>query len=215
MCPLCQHEKYYVLPRPGHCALFLPRFHRSALAGTMDYTGLISIKCINCQPHEISFNICESPSGISHVRRSCVICWPGTLIVGLTSQASMQGQVWFYAVVQLFYKAKHMFCYRTKESNIYLLLQGPEFKPHASLIQQLTNSLLPGLHCKNNFFSFNKNLHQHVANHTVEPNRLGKLYRSILHIHVMLWQLALCNPIYCNAPTLIAKLFLILKKHIN
>jgi hypothetical protein len=105
--------------------------------------------------------------------RSCVICWPGTLIVGLTSWASMQGQVQFYAVAQLFYKAKHMFCYRTKESNIYVLLRGPEFKPHASLIQQLTNSLLPGLYCKINFFSFDKNLNQHVANPTVEPNRVG------------------------------------------
>jgi hypothetical protein len=38
MCPLCKHEKYYVLPGPGHCALFLPRFHKHALAGTMDYT---------------------------------------------------------------------------------------------------------------------------------------------------------------------------------
>jgi len=47
---------------------------------------------------------------------------------------------------------KHMFCYRTKESNIYVLLQGPEFEPRASLMQQLTNSLLPGLYCKNNFF---------------------------------------------------------------
>jgi len=72
MCPLCKHEKYYVLPRPGHCALFLPRFHKRALAGATDYTQLICIICINYQPHEISFNICESPSRISHARE--VLC---------------------------------------------------------------------------------------------------------------------------------------------
>jgi hypothetical protein len=72
MCPLCKLEKYYVLPGPGHCALFLPRFHKGALAGTMGYTQLISVICINYQPHEISFNICEYPSGLSHVRE--VLC---------------------------------------------------------------------------------------------------------------------------------------------
>jgi hypothetical protein len=61
-----------VLPGPGHCALFLPRFHKGALGGTMDYTQLISIICIHYQPHEISFNICESLSRISHVRE--VLC---------------------------------------------------------------------------------------------------------------------------------------------
>lgn len=127
--------------------------------------------------------------------------------MGLTSWASMQDQVWFYAVAQLFYKAKHMFCYRTKESNVYVLLQGPEFKPHTSLIQQLTNSLLPGLYCKNNFFSFNKNLNQTCGQPYRRTKQAGQFYRSMLHIHVMLWQLALCNPISCNAPTLIAKLF--------
>jgi hypothetical protein len=139
MCPLCQHEKYYVLPGPGHCALFLPRFHKGALAGTMDYTQLISIICIIYQPHEISFNICESPGRISHVREVlCNLltmntdCWFN--FVGINAGPS----VVLCSCAVVLQSKTYMFCYRTKESNIYVLLQGPEFKPHTSLIQQLT-----------------------------------------------------------------------------
>ncbi len=203
MCPLCQHEKYYVLPLcpfsaqiPQKClsrhnGLYRAHFHNMhQLSTSWGFLQYLWVPKWNFPYQEVLCNLLTRSTD----------CWFN--FTGINAGPSVV--LCSCAVV---IQSKTYVLLKTKESNIYLLLQGPEFKPHASLIQQLTNSLLPGLYCKNNFFSFNKNLHQHVVNHTVEPNRLGKLYRSILHIHVMLWQLALCNPISCNVPTFKAKLF--------